>query len=93
MPIFDITFNRPLSVSYTHLAHKEAFGDHFDNTAPLPFTGYYSFRKDGEEHAWNPETIAKLQLSTRLGDYAKFKEYTELVNHKPSPIFLSLIHI
>lgn len=69
-------------------AHKEAFGDHFDNTAPLPFTGYYSFRKDGEEHAWNPETIAKLQLSTRLGDYAKFKEYTELVNHKPSPIFI-----
>ena len=30
------------------------------------------FRKDGEKHAWNPETISTLQLATRLGSYKKF---------------------
>ena len=48
----------------------------------------YSFRKDGEKHAWNPETISTLQLATRLGSYKKFKEYTHLVDEKEKPIFL-----
>lgn len=50
--------------------------------------GQFSFRKDGEKHAWNPETIAALQLATRLGSYKKFKEFTHLVDDKESPIFL-----
>ncbi len=50
--------------------------------------GQYAFRKDGEKHAWNPETIYKLQIATRRGDYALFKDYTNTVNSKPSPIFL-----
>lgn len=54
----------------------------------LPHIGQYSFRKDGEIHAWNPETISTLQLATRLGSYKKFKEFTALVDHKESPIFL-----
>lgn len=33
----------------------------------LPHNGLFSFRKDGERHAWNPETISTLQLATRLG--------------------------
>ncbi|WP_419089700.1 glutamate synthase central domain-containing protein, partial [Phocaeicola sp.] len=35
----------------------------------LPHNGLFSFRKDGERHAWNPETISTLQLATRLGSY------------------------
>ena len=54
----------------------------------LPNIGQFSFRKDGEKHAWNPETIATLQLATRLGSYKKFKEFTHLVDDKESPIFL-----
>ena len=54
----------------------------------LPNKGLYSFRKDGEKHAWNPETISTLQLATRLGSYKKFKEYTHLVDEKEKPIFL-----
>lgn len=50
--------------------------------------GQYRFRKTGEHHAWNPETIAKLQIATRLGSYQKFKEYTTIVNDKSYPIFL-----
>ena len=58
-------------------------------TSPLlPNAGLYAFRKDGEKHAWNPETISTLQLATRLGSYKKFKEFTHLVDEKEQPIFL-----
>ncbi|MFI3319192.1 MAG: glutamate synthase large subunit [Rikenellaceae bacterium] len=50
--------------------------------------GQYAFRKEGEKHAWNPESIATLQIATRLGSYKKFKEYTSYVNDKQRPIFL-----
>ena len=50
--------------------------------------GIYTFRKDGERHAWNPETISTLQLATRLGSYKKFKEFTTMVDEKEAPIFL-----
>ena len=69
-------------------AHKEAFSEDFNTESPLPFIGQYAFRKDGESHAWNPETIATLQLATRLGSYKKFKEFTSLVDNKPKPIFI-----
>ena len=54
----------------------------------LPNIGQFSFRKDGEKHAWNPETISTLQLATRTGSYKKFKEFTRLVDTKERPIFL-----
>ena len=54
----------------------------------MSYNGIFSFRKDGETHAWNPETISTLQLATRLGSYKKFKEYTRLVDGKEQPIFL-----
>ena len=54
----------------------------------LPNQGQFSWRRDGIAHAWNPETIAKLQLACRTGDYEKFKEWSKLVDEKESPIFL-----
>ncbi len=54
----------------------------------LQHEGVYSFRKDGEDHAWNPEAIANLQIATRLGSYKKFKEFTKLVDEKERPIFV-----
>ena len=66
--------------------HHQAFGDTVDTI--LEHKGIYSYRKDGEKHAWNPETISALQLSTRLGSYKKFKEYTHLIDDKEAPIFL-----
>ena len=50
--------------------------------------GQFSWRKDGIQHAWNPETIAKLQLACRQGNYEKFKEWAKTVDEKESPIFL-----
>ncbi|MBR0259175.1 MAG: glutamate synthase large subunit [Prevotella sp.] len=50
--------------------------------------GQFSWRKDGIKHAWNPETIAKLQLATRQGNYDKFKDWAKIVDEKESPIFI-----
>ena len=63
----------------------------FDGPEPddlLPFVGQYAFRKDGIRHAWTPDTIATLQLATRLGSYKKFKEFTHLVDSVEEPLFL-----
>ena len=54
----------------------------------LPNNGQFSWRKDGIKHAWNPETIANLQLATRLGSYKKYKEWEKMVDEKESPIFI-----
>ena len=54
----------------------------------LPNQGQFSWRKDGIKHAWNPETIANLQLATRLGSYKKYKEWEKMVDEKESPIFI-----
>lgn len=54
----------------------------------LPSMGQFHYRKDGIKHAWNPETIATLQLATRKGDYDLFKKYTHLVDDKQEPIFI-----
>ena len=60
-----------------------------ETTDPLlPYIGQMSYRKDGEHHAWNPETISTLQLATRTGSYKKFKEFTRAVDEKQSSIFL-----
>ena len=67
--------------------HNNAFSKKL-NTDFLPNLGQFHYRKDGIQHAWNPETIAKLQLATRLGDYSKFKEFSKAVDDKESPIFI-----
>ena len=54
----------------------------------LKNNGQFSWRKDGILHAWNPETIAKLQIATRTGSYEKFKEWARTVDEKEKPIFL-----
>ncbi len=54
----------------------------------LPHEGLFSYRKDGERHAWNPETIAALQMATRTGSYAKFKEFTKKADAGGGAMFL-----
>lgn len=65
----------------------EAFEEDFEDPS-LINQGIYSWRRDGERHAWNPETISKLQLATRLGSYKMFKEYTHFIDTKSEKIFL-----
>ena len=59
-----------------------------ETSGTLKNNGQFSWRKDGIKHAWNPETIAKLQLATRQGSYEKFKDWAKIVDEKESPIFI-----
>ena len=46
----------------------------------LPVVGLYAWRRDGEHHAWNPDTIALLQHAVRHGGWDTYEEYSRTVN-------------
>jgi glutamate synthase (ferredoxin) len=48
----------------------------------LEVGGQYQWRRRGEFHMYNPNTIAKLQHAVRSGNYRLFKEYTKLVDEQ-----------
>ncbi|EFD75570.1 ferredoxin-dependent glutamate synthase [NADPH] large subunit gltB [Mycobacterium tuberculosis GM 1503] len=62
--------------------HRLAYLDRPDERAhrELEVGGEYQWRREGEYHLFNPETVFKLQHSTRTGQYKIFKEYTRLVD-------------
>jgi glutamate synthase (NADPH) large chain len=59
--------------------HRRAFSYEGRGFHKLLTTGNYSWRTQGEYHAYNPDTISKLQLATRKNCYKTFKEFTSLV--------------
>ncbi len=61
--------------------HRAAFGDKDPVLqGMLDAGGEYAWRVRGEEHAWTPDVIAKLQHSARQNSYATYKEYATLIN-------------
>jgi glutamate synthase domain-containing protein 2/glutamate synthase domain-containing protein 1/glutamate synthase domain-containing protein 3 len=60
--------------------HRRAFPPRNLLATDLETGGEYKWRRDGEFHLFNPETVFKLQHATRSGQYAIYKEYTALVN-------------
>ncbi|MCL5674525.1 MAG: glutamate synthase large subunit [Candidatus Omnitrophica bacterium] len=64
----------------TTLRHKQAFPESDAFIPILPTGGLYQWKKDGEYHLWNPETIAALQDSTRNDDYNKYKFFAGMIN-------------
>ena len=60
----------------TVLRHEKAFA--LDPL--LESGGIYQWRKDGENHLWNPQTISALQDSTRSNDYERYREFSALIN-------------
>ncbi len=69
------------------IPHRRAYTE--DVHSLILTEGVYAYRKHGEHHAWNPESVALLQWSTRNNDYKKFKEYSALVDCETArPSFL-----
>ncbi|MBU3903108.1 MAG: glutamate synthase large subunit, partial [Gammaproteobacteria bacterium] len=60
--------------------HGAAFGNDPVLANMLDAGGEYAYRARGEEHTWTPDSIAKLQHSTRSNNYATYKEYAKLIN-------------
>ncbi len=62
------------------MRHAHAFPDRQVNGHTLEVGGQYQWRREGELHLFNPETVHKLQKAVRNADYKTFKEYTQLVD-------------
>ena len=62
------------------LTHRNAFGNDPVLSTALEAGGEYAYRVRGEEHMWTPDSIAKLQNSTRTNNFSTYKEYAKLIN-------------
>src|SRR5499427_8636989 len=60
--------------------HQHAYPVRPIRSAELEEGGEYQWRRDGEYHLFNPDTVFRLQHSTRSGQYQIFKDYTKLVD-------------
>jgi len=66
----------------TIMRHKEAFNEKVESFSGLDTGGCYQWKKDGEYHLWNPESIATLQHSTKNSDYHMYKQFASLINNQ-----------
>jgi glutamate synthase (NADPH/NADH) large chain len=64
----------------TRRRHDEAFPARPVGHAELDWGGEYQWRRDGEYHLFNPDTVFRLQHATRSGQYRIFRDYTKLVD-------------
>jgi glutamate synthase (ferredoxin) len=60
--------------------HEKAYPRRPAGQPDLDWGGEYQWRRDGELHLFNPDTVFKLQHATRSGQYRIFKEYSKLVD-------------
>src|SRR5213078_5181398 len=62
--------------------HQIAYPDRPEELAhrELPVGGDYQWRREGEYHLFNPDTVFRLQHATRSKQYKIFKEYTSMVD-------------
>jgi glutamate synthase (NADPH/NADH) large chain len=69
------------------IKHIRIFGKATRPDTILPTGGNYKWRRKGEQHLFNPQTIHLLQNSTRRKDYNLYKQYAKLVNEQTSQAF------
>ena len=60
--------------------HRDAYPGINIEAGYLNSGGLYQWKRDGEFHLWNPESIASLQDATRKNDYKKYREFAQLIN-------------
>ena len=60
---------------------------------PIQQGGLLKFVHGGEYHAYNPDVVNTLQAAVQQGDYAKFKEYTTLVDKRPMSMIRDLLKV
>ncbi|MBC8292804.1 MAG: glutamate synthase large subunit [Proteobacteria bacterium] len=68
----------------SRLRHDRAYGQAVGDADALETGGEYQWRRRGEYHLFNPETVSRLQLAVRSGDYEVFGQYSKLVNEQSS---------
>ncbi|GHC30108.1 glutamate synthase [Aidingimonas halophila] len=61
-------------------AHTVAYSDRIAGNLPLLQGGDFYWRRDGEWHQWNPQTIGYLQQAARQNDAESYRRFAELIN-------------
>jgi glutamate synthase domain-containing protein 2/glutamate synthase domain-containing protein 1/glutamate synthase domain-containing protein 3 len=64
------------------MRHAAAFPERPGRPLTLDPGGQYRWRRRGEFHQWNPETVAQLQYATRKNSYEAYKAFAEEVNNR-----------
>ncbi|MDD4202602.1 MAG: glutamate synthase large subunit [Candidatus Omnitrophica bacterium] len=64
--------------------HSMAYSEFAKQDPNLSSGGIYQYKRDGEYHLWNPDTISALQDSVRNENYNKYKEFSRLINDQAS---------
>ncbi len=67
--------------------HKQAYGDQPLYRSQLDAGGDYAYRVRGEQHVWDPQTIASLQHATRGNNADTFKTFSRLVDEQDKALF------
>jgi glutamate synthase domain-containing protein 2/glutamate synthase domain-containing protein 1/glutamate synthase domain-containing protein 3 len=60
--------------------HAEAYPDGQGSPVALSSGGIYQWKRDGEFHLWNPDTIAAIQEAARKNDYGKYLDFAKMIN-------------
>ncbi|MDQ7915385.1 glutamate synthase large subunit [Pseudomonas sp. 102515] len=68
-------------------------GEAWNNRKPIQPGGLLKFVYGGEYHAYNPDVVNLLQAAVQQGDYAKFREYTALVDQRPVAMIRDLLKV
>ncbi len=68
----------------TILRHKSAYYEKKIDEPFLPTGGVYQWKRDGEYHLWNPDSIAAIHQAVRREDYSKYKEFADIINNQDS---------
>ncbi|MFH1127895.1 MAG: glutamate synthase large subunit [Candidatus Omnitrophota bacterium] len=66
----------------TLLRHKAAYSQEAASVSILSTGGVYQWKKDGEFHLWNPESITSLQQAVWKNDFSKYQEFAQLINEQ-----------
>ncbi len=62
--------------------HRNAYTPQAPGSLDLDFDGEYHYRRDGEEHLWNPETVTRLQHAVMQNDPAAYADYAAAINRQ-----------
>ena len=67
--------------------HRRAYPERVPAEAALDTGGQYQWRKEGEEHQYNPLTISSLQKAVRTDDYREFKVFSSLIDEQDTRFY------
>jgi glutamate synthase (NADPH/NADH) large chain/glutamate synthase (ferredoxin) len=62
------------------MRHRKGYPPIKVDSDVLDVGGFYQYRRHGEHHAWNPDTVAKLQHAVRIDSFKTYLEYAKLLN-------------